>query len=100
MKEQKKEAGVKQRQEIMSRIVVKTWTDPAFAKRLQEKPLDVLAEMGLELEEPRTVKVAVHLDTPDMKHIVIPSPPDLLSLSEENLMMIAAQLISIQLELF
>jgi hypothetical protein len=95
-----KEASAKRRQGIMSRVVVKAWTDPDFARRLQEKPLDVLAEEGLELEEPRAVNVVVHIDTPQTKHIVIPVPPDLLSLPEEQLLMIAAQHLSIQLELF
>jgi hypothetical protein len=97
---EKKESTAKRRQAIMSQLVVKAWTDPDFAKRLQEKPLDVLAEAGLDLEEPRTVKVVVHIDTAETKHLVIPAPPDLLSLPEEQLLMIAAQRISIQLELF
>lgn len=97
---QDKEAAAKRRHEIMSRLVVKSWTDPAFAKRLQEHPLDVLAEEGLELEEPRDVQVVVHLDTAKTRNLVIPPPPDLLALPEEHLLMIAAQLLSIQLELF
>ncbi|MBL6430387.1 MAG: hypothetical protein HPM95_00765 [Alphaproteobacteria bacterium] len=86
--------------DIMARIVVKAWTDPDYARKLEEHPHRMLEEEGFEFEEGGDVKVQFHFDTKTHKNIVIPSPPDLLKLDKEDLLTIAAQVIGIQLELF
>jgi hypothetical protein len=87
------------RQEIMSRIVVKTWTDPAFKKRLLASPHDVLRDEGLTLP-PGNVRIVFHEDNTTERHFVIPAPPAALNLSATDLTQIAAQRLAIQLELF
>lgn len=86
--------------DIMTRIVVKCWTDPDYKEKLAKDPRRMLEEEGFEFEKGGDVKVQFHFDSKDVKNIVIPTPPDILKLDKDDLMTIAAQVIAIQLELF
>ena len=97
----KKDKGKDQNQnEIMANIVVKAWTDPEFVEMLKKNPRRALEEEGFEFEKGGDVKVQFHFDTKKTKNIIIPNPPDLLSLGKADLLAIAAQILEIQLELF
>jgi len=84
----------------MARIVVKCWTDPDFASGLKKSPKRIMEEEGFEFEEGGKMDVEFHFDGQEMKHLVIPRRPDLMKLDRDQLHLIAAQAISIQLELF
>ena len=88
------------RNEIMTRVTVKAWTDTEFAARLQADPVRVLREEGLELVDDFEGKLYVHFDGNGEKHFVIPSPPSVVELKEAELRTLASQRLSIQLELF
>lgn len=89
-----------ERQEIMARLVVKSWTDPSFKKRLLDDPASVLEDEGLSLPPKKKVKIVFLEDTEDTKHFVIPTPPQSVALREKDLILLAAQRLAIQLELF
>lgn len=90
----------KENQELMARIVVKAWTDPDYVELLKSSPRKALEEEGFQFEKGGDVEVVFHFDTKKTKNITIPTPPDLLKLDRDDLLMIAAQTIAIQLELF
>ena len=86
--------------EIMSRIVVKAWTDPKYVELLKSDPKRALEEEGFDFCGENRIEVEFLFDTKEKKTIVIPSPPENLSLDVEELKSIAAQVLAIQLELF
>ena len=89
-----------ERRQLMARIVVKAWTDPEFRDRLDNDADNVLREEGLEYPTGSNVHVIFLQDTKELKHFVIPAPPDVLSVDGSSLHLIAAQRLAIQLELF
>lgn len=89
-----------ERQKIMTKVTVKAWTDPNYAKKLVEDGLSVLRSEGLEIPDGYDGKVVVHLDGEGVKNFVIPSPPSVLELKSSELLTLAAQRLEIQLELF
>lgn len=86
-------------QEIMARIAVRAWTDDAYADRLRNDAATLLSEEGVAFPD-ECPSIIFHFDTPKERHFVIPSPPESLSLAESDLKVLAAQRLSIQLELF
>lgn len=60
--------------------------DPAYRRRLIADPKSVLSENGVQV--PNDVEVVVHVNTPNLIHLVLPSAPrpsDLLDPEETNL---------------
>ncbi|MFM0572036.1 nitrile hydratase subunit alpha [Paraburkholderia caledonica] len=55
-------------------IFVNCWTDSEFQEKFLSDPHAVLAEWGIDL--PPNVQVKVSQDSPDLRHVVIPLPPD------------------------
>jgi len=86
--------------DLMARIIVKSWTDPEFKKRLRNDSRRVLEEEGFEFKKGEDAEVRFHFDTEETKNLVIPSAPDVMKLDKKDLLTIAAQMIAIQLELF
>ena len=62
-------------------------SDPEFRKRLDEKPLESLEEVGFELIPGVDVQVAA--DTRDLRHLVFPPDPNV-ELADEALGAVAA----------
>lgn len=89
-----------QRQEIMASLTVKSWTDPEFNSRLIANPREILEEYGLKIPDSESTEIIFLQDSPKTRHFVIPSPPESLSLAEGDLLVLAAQRLAIQLELF
>jgi hypothetical protein len=57
----------------LARIIAKAWHDPAFKQRLMASPTETLAEEGHPL--PTGVQAKVVEDNPQLKHLVLPPPP-------------------------
>lgn len=59
-------------QNPINRIIKRAWTDEQFRERLQREPREVLKEFGVEIKEQN---VQIHVNTPDVKHLVLPEVP-------------------------
>jgi hypothetical protein len=70
-----------------AKIVARAWNDPAFKKRLKEKPKEVLESNGITIHA--GTRVIVNENTKDAWHLTLPEKP-LEELSEEKLREIAA----------
>ncbi len=90
----------RKRHELMTKITVKAWTDPSFKKKLLSDPKGTLAAEGLSMPKNMKANIVFHEDDENTRNFVIPAPPQALSLSEKDLNVLAAQRLSIQLELF
>jgi hypothetical protein len=60
-------------QSVLSRVIARCWTDPAFKARLLADPVAVLREDGVEVPDGLQVKVLEN--TQAVQHWVLPSPP-------------------------
>lgn len=87
-----------QLQSLMAKIVAKAWTDKQYASELKTNPASVLAKEGLKFNTKGVIHV--HFDNETTKNIVIPRRPETLNLSEQEIVLLAAQRIDVQLELF
>jgi hypothetical protein len=67
-------------------IIVKSWSDPAFARRLQNDPKAVLREFGIEV--PADLVVKVTHTPPNEMHLAVPPKPGA-ELDEEHLKQVA-----------
>lgn len=73
--------------EQMANIVLKCWQDPSFKAALIADPKSVLLNEGININ-PDIEYVIVFDELPKL-HFVIPSPPIVKSLSEEDMLNIA-----------
>ncbi len=83
----------------MTRITVKAWTDPDFKSRLLSEPMEILENEGVKMPKSK-IKVHFHENTSHERHFVLPAPPEVLTLRDKDLTVLAAQRLAIQLELF
>lgn len=56
----------------INKIIKKAWTDDSFRERLAREPRAVLKEFGVEIKED---EIQVHINTPTIKHLVLPELP-------------------------
>ena len=75
-----------QRRANYAKIVARSWSDAAFKAKLLSDPHNGLAEYGIAVPAGTTVTVVE--DTQDIRHLVLPPPPEG-ELSEEDLNEIA-----------
>lgn len=62
---------------IWPKIVAKTWTDPAFKKKLLIHPHEALAEYGIQIEPDYTIEI--HENKQKSLHLTLPAPNGALS---------------------
>jgi len=67
---------------LWSQIIAHAWSDEDFKQRLLDEPRSVLAEHGIEV--PDGVDIRVVEDAAEVRHFVLPPPPDD-ELSDEQL---------------
>ncbi|MDC3958858.1 NHLP leader peptide family RiPP precursor [Polyangium jinanense] len=58
---------------VWDRVVLRAWQDPEFRQKLTDDPNAVLSELGFKI--PAGVRFVVVENTPDRRHIVLPSAP-------------------------
>lgn len=75
----KSEAGLVQK---AGKVIAKAWRDEAYKKRLLDDPLPVLKAEGVKV--PPGVRVQVVVDTPHLRHLVLPLKPPGLSEAETD----------------
>ena len=56
----------------INQVIKRAWIDEEFRCRLQETPREVLKEYGVEIAE---AEVSVHINSPEVKHLVLPELP-------------------------
>jgi hypothetical protein len=59
---------------IWGQVIARAWIDEDFKRRLMFDPRGVLAEHGVEL--PENTEINVVEDSPDVRNIVLPMPPE------------------------
>jgi nitrile hydratase alpha subunit len=59
---------------IVAQIVGEAWADDAFKRRLLANPTEVMREYGLDI--PPGMRVVMHENTADTRHVVLPAKPD------------------------
>lgn len=64
----------------VAKLIARSWSDPAFKKRLMEDPKTVLSEAGVSV--PEGTKVHVLENTPNDHYVVLPPKPEGLSETE------------------
>jgi hypothetical protein len=82
---------------ISPEFITKVWRDPEFKERLIRDPSGTLRSEGFRVPEGR--KIVFHEDSDNVTNLVIPSPPSVRSLSDEDLIEIASRKLEAQLEL-
>lgn len=82
----------------MGELIARSWVDPNFKQQLVSAPKETLASMGL--DAPEGVEVVFLEDTETKKHLVLPAPPTLRELSDDELVRVAARKLEAQLTLF
>ena len=80
-------ASIDRLRKAYGQIIAKSWSDPAFAKRLQSDPRTVLKEHGIEV--PAGVEVKVVHSGPNEMHVPLPARPSG-ELDDEHLKNVAA----------
>lgn len=83
--DQKRTAEQQERAKKYSRIIARTWADPAFKQRLLANPEAVLREEGVAPPPGKKVKVVENTD--DTVYLVLPRAPE--ELSDEQLSQVA-----------
>ena len=58
---------------VFRAILEQSWNDPAFLQRLQDDPRTVLASLGWNLPPGQEMRFV--MNTPELQHLVIPTPP-------------------------
>ena len=71
-----------QRRANYAKIVARSWSDADFKAKLLSDPHNALAEYGIMVPAGTTMRVVE--DTQEMRHLVLPPPPEG-ELSEEDL---------------
>jgi hypothetical protein len=66
-------ASIDKFRKAYGQIIAKSWTDPAFASRLQRDPRTVLKEHGIDV--PDGVEVRVVHSAPNEVHMPLPAKP-------------------------
>jgi hypothetical protein len=62
-----------ERRQKVGRVIAKSWSDPAFKKRLIADPKGVLKEFGVDY--PAGTDIQVVENTEKKRYLVLPAPP-------------------------
>jgi hypothetical protein len=68
---------------VLDEVAAQAAQNRTYRRALLDNPKQVLTEAGLKV--PRDAQVIVHVNTPEVIHLVLPGPPEKVSLREVNL---------------
>ncbi|MBB4807017.1 hypothetical protein HNP38_002313 [Chryseobacterium defluvii] len=80
--------------EVLNRVTVKAWTNPEYMENLINNPTKILEEEGFQFPK-RNSKVIVHINTDEEIHVVIPTAPEEINFSKEDILKLVAQRLQI-----
>jgi hypothetical protein len=80
-------SGAEDQRLAYAKMLARVWSDDAYKARLYDDPSATLKEAGIDI--PAGVEVKVLENTPELRHVVLPSPPAEGELMEDDLERVA-----------
>lgn len=84
--------------DLLSEIVIKTWTDSEFKTRFLKDPISIFNDYGIGTNK-GVKQIQIVENTEDIAYFVLPQKPDLAEISSEDLQNMASRLLEEQLVL-